>query len=174
MPPIIRNIPQTTALMALLQPMVEALMTTEADRLKGQLQTLLKQNVEQGGSKDAYTHRGEVYSLLPRVYLRGTTILPITPSLVPQAEDYRLSLQAVERDTRRIRQALSVVVPRCSSKQEIRDVLPESLAAQIPDFRGMERHHTEGFVLKDMPDHLEQFQEAMNLAISYQANQLIF
>ena len=169
-----RNPMYVNPVMELLNPVVDALLDDESTRLKGVLHDLLIRNHALGGTQDAFVHGGEVFHLIPRRFLRNVEIKSVHPSLADEAEDLRQKRSNVERDKRRLRQALSVVIPKCRTKQEVRDVLPETLVTSIPDFKGMEREREEGFILNDHPRLKAQYQKAVELALYYQANQLIY
>lgn len=160
--------------MELLNPVVDGIMEKERKRLNGVLSKLLIKNAETGGNKSAYIHMGDFYSLIPRKYLRNEKVDAIHSSLVSEAEELRQLLAKLDHDTKRIRQALAVVIPKCRDKQSLRDVLPETLVMAIPEFQGMERLSEEGFLLNEFPLLKRQYDQAVEIALYYQANQLIF
>lgn len=160
--------------MELLNPVVDGIMEKERKRLNGVLNMLLIKNAEHGGNKSAFIHMGEVYCLIPRKYLRNEKVDVIHPSLSSEAEDLRLLRAKLDLDTKRMRQALAVVIPKCRDKQALRDVLPETLVMAIPEFQGMERLSEEGYLLAEHPILKRQYDQAVEIALYYQANQLIF
>lgn len=160
--------------MELLNPVVDSIMEKERKRLNEVLNKLLIKNADHGGNKSAYIHMGHVYCLIPRKYLRNEKVDIIHPSLAEEAEDLRLLLSKLEHDTKRLRQALAVVIPRCRDKQALRDALPETLVMAISAFQGMERLSEEGYLLAEHPVLKRQYDQAVELALYYQANQLIF
>jgi hypothetical protein len=160
--------------MALLTPVVDGLLSDEATRLTKILQGLLTRNHSLGGHLNAFLHDGEVFHILPRRLFRSDRIKPLHPSLAGEVDHLRMLRGNVKRDRQRLHQALSVVVPKCRDKQAVRDVLPETLVAAIPAFRGMARQQEEGFILDSHSVLLRQYTEAVDLALSYQANQLIY
>lgn len=174
-PKMIRRNPiYVDPLMELLTPVVDGLLEHESNRLTEMLRDLLMRNHALGGHMDAFLHGGEIFHVVPRRHFRTDRIKPLHPSLAREVEDYRMLRDNVERDRQWLRQALSVVVPRCRDKQEVRDVLPETLVAAIPAFRGVERQREEGFILDRHPVLKRQYAQAVDLALHYQANQLIY
>lgn len=169
-----RNPLYVDPVMELLTPVVDGLLKTEADRLAKVLQGLILRNHSLGGHKNAFLHGGELFNIVPRRHFRGERVSPIQASLVSEAEHYSTLRDSVERDRKRLNQALSVVIPKCRNKQEVRDVLPETLVARIPAFRGIERQNEEGFILDGNPVLQSHYQQAVDLALHYQANQLIY
>ena len=162
------------AFMQLIDPVVTEIMTKERLRLKKVLASLVERNMELMDSKDGFLLYGEVYTHFPRKVVRHNDLKEIHPSLRDEAEDYKNRQETLQRDSRRIRQALAVIVPRCESRQQIRDALPEAISSQITEFQGMERQNPEGFILEAMPHLKKQYEQAMNLAIAYMAYDLIF
>lgn len=161
-------------LMKLVDSTVTEIMANERKRLRKSLVRLVERNMELGGSKDAYLLHGEVYTHFPQAVIRHNVLAPIHESLQAEAEDFRDRYAVLDRDTRRIRQSLAVIVPRCQTPQHLRDALPESLSSRITEFRGMSREHHEGFILDSSPLLKAQFEEVMDLAILYMVNDLIF
>lgn len=160
--------------MELLNPVVDGIMEKERKRLNGVLNKLLINNSQYGGNKSAFIHMGEFYSLIPRKYLRNEQVDAIHPSLSEEAEDLRQLRAKLDLDTKRLRQALAVVIPKCRDKQALRDVLPETLVMAIPEFQGMDRLSEEGYLLNEYPVLKRQYDQAVETALYYQANQLIF
>jgi hypothetical protein len=56
----------------------------------------------------------------------------------------------------------------------VRDVLPDVIGNKIPELQGIVRLKPEGYVLRDKPVLLKQFNDCMEIALIYQANQLIY
>jgi hypothetical protein len=169
-----RNPMYVDPVMELLTPVVDGLLAEEASRLTKVLEDLLIRNHSLGGHLNAFIHGGEVFHILPRRHFRADEIKPLHPSMVAEADHFKMLRDNLERDRKRLYQAFSVVLPKCGNKQEVRDVLPENLVATIPSFRGMERKREEGFILNQHPVLKCQYEQAVCLALNYQANQLIY
>lgn len=169
-----RQIKYIDATMELLNPVLESIMATETKRLNGVLNDLLIRNSHLGGNKSAFIHLGKIYCLIPRKYLRNEKIGTIHPSLQGEAEGLRKLREKLEQDTVRLRQSLAVVAVRCKHKQGLRDALPETLVAALPDFQGMERIEEEGYLLNEHPLLKRQYDQAVEIALYYQANSLLY
>jgi len=169
-----RNPLYVDPVMELLTQVVDSLLADESTRLDKVLQDLILRNHSLGGHLNAFIHVGEIFHILPRRLFRGEHIPALHLSMAAEAENLKTLCDNIKRDRRRLYQAFSVVLPKCHNKQEVRDVLPETLVAAIPAFRGVERQQEEGFILDAHPVLKEQYQQAVELALSYQANKLIY
>lgn len=169
-----RNAAYVNPIAELVQPVCDALIRKEVERLDGILAQLVKENYALGGAKEGYVHCGRIFSDLPPRERRGAHFRPVMMGLRAQADDLLMLTQKLENDAQMLRQSLSVVLSKCLNLQEARDVLPENLVNLIPAFRGLERHRDEGFILDQFPLLKSQYNKAVEIALYYQVNQLIF
>lgn len=160
------------------QEMVNALIkqifSYEVDHLAQVLKNLVLQNQSLGGTMNAFIYNGSIYSVIDGRFLRGLTVLPLHRSLLDEAESYTARKERVERDNRRAINSMSVVALKCTSRQDVRDVLPETLIGLVPELSQMERIRPEGFLLKHSPVLMKQYQDTLDLLLDYQANRLIY
>ena len=169
-----RNPIYVNPVMELLDPVVSGLIMPEWRRLDAILKALILKNFTAGGHEDGFLHGGETYCLKKPFYLRGAQISPIHFSLFDDAEFCRQCRDDLKRDIKKLRQSLTVVLPRCRDKQDLRDAFPEVLIRYIPELQSLARSREEGHLLESTPVLHRQFEQAVKIALAYTANQLIY
>lgn len=158
----------------LLGPVCSALLARETKRLNAVRVSLIQKNGNIGGSPDGFLYAGKVYTELRGPARHGKIFKPIAKQLEQDAYDLVFLTDRLEADGQILRQSLSVVIPLCRTKQDVRDVLPETLVADIPTFRGIPRQREEGFALNEKPLLKAQYKKAVEIALYYRVNQLIY
>ena len=175
MPAIRRNPLYVNSLPEMMNQLVEDLFKVELTRLARDLDEIVLENQKLGGTMNAFVYQGDIHSTLTPIQLRGIgPIAPLRGALEPQADIYLARLEKAKRDRQRVINSLAVVTRFCRSRQDVRDVFPETLVALVPSLREMERQRDEGFMLRNKPVLLKQFQETVDLLLDYQANRLIY
>lgn len=154
--------------------LVQQVFSYEIEAIAASLTDLVKENQTLGGTLNAFIYSGKTYSLIQNRFIRGLSINPLHPSLEAQADRYIDRQDRVITDHRRIINSMSVVTNKCTSRQDIRDVLPETLVVLVPQLAQMERLREEGFLIKFNPVLKKQFQDTVNLLLDYQANRLLY
>lgn len=172
--PLYRSSKHISPVAELVDPVCSALMNRETKRLQGVKENLIKDNSSLGGAPEGFLYQGTIYSNAKGPARRAAKLKPIHESLTNRAEDFQFLSNKLEIDRQILRQSLSVVIPKCRTKQDVRDALPETLIEDIPDFRGMQREREEGFLLDENPLLKSQFERAVSIALYYRVNQLIF
>lgn len=158
----------------ILEPMIQAFLRPETERLYALVVSLVKQNHALGGHEKGFYYAGQRYSGTTTRFLKGDTLYPSHGSLESKVIGYRNRKAKFDTDTTRLRLSLSVVLSRCQTVQGMRDALPEPLAMLMPAMRQLPRIQDEGWVLAEFPLLQEQFQKTVDVALYYQANNLIF
>lgn len=136
------------------------------------LELLIVENQAMGGTMGAFRFEGILITLQSTKAFRGQEVLCLRKELEPA---YRLIQKAeknLSQDILRIKQALSMVVPKCRNLQDLRDNLPEAMVSKIPSLSSIPRINEEGFSLNDRPHLIDQFRKASDLVFRYQANRL--
>ena len=169
-----RNPRFVNPIMELLNPMVDGLMTPEKERLDRTLDQLIITNQKRGGTMNAFYYQGLLYANTPTKYLRGIQVANLDQDLEHEFEVYLSDFRLLKENLKRLTQAMSVILPKCRNAQQVRDAIPEALVMFIPQFRGMERMDPEGFLLRSNPMLHEQFQQAIQIALYYVANRIIY
>lgn len=158
----------------LVDPVLVEIFYTEREFLDRELINIVTENQSLGGTMNAFRFEGELYSLVNMRSIRGIDISYLHPSLEKAMKRYVKRTDQLQIDMKRLRHALSMVISKCRHHQDVRDVLPDVIANKIPAFQSLDRIREEGFVLRDKPELLAQFNEAMDIALTYQANRLLY
>jgi hypothetical protein len=136
---------------------------------------LVIENQSLGGTMNVFLHDGLRYSHLPHHLIKDVKeVRELHPSLVPSMERHLTRKRNAEQDKRFVLNALSVVGQKCTTIQDMRDVLPEALVTEIPFMRNLPRMRDEGWVLDEHPQLLKQFQAAVEIILIYQVNRLLY
>lgn len=137
------------------------------------LHELVRENQALGGTMNGYRYDGDLYTVTSYKDLRGIAIKDIHPSLAEKARVLVLRKERLKKDETKLRNALSTVLSKCQTLQEMRDVLPDVIANKINQFQSMERVQEMGHVLDTMPHLKTQFENAMDIALRYHAARLL-
>lgn len=165
---------KTNPCLELIEPMIASFLKREKFRQKVVLVDLIDQNHAAGGHAYGYYFNGKRFSLHGLTHLRGQPLNAVEPSLRQEAEDFDLAQTKLERDEHKLMNGLTVVLSQCNSFQDVRDVLPEPLAQVFTQLSSLPRMQEEGWVLKESPMLRSQYDKAINIALYYQVNSLIF
>jgi len=158
----------------LIPPLMESLMGVEKNRLKKAKAELVKKNHGLGGEELGFYYLDMRFSIADQRFQNGQTLPYVLPALNEEASELYEEIRKVEHDEQKLRQSLSVVVPKCNTLQEVRDVLPEIFIREVPQLRALERLREPGFILEEYPMLKPQFMKAMEIADYYTVNKLIF
>lgn len=146
----------------------------EREQMQRTLEGLVRENQSRGGTMNAFRYEGLLYSVIPLKHVIHDRPRDLDPTLEKSFLRYQKRMDRFERDFKKIRQAISMVVSKCRSQQQLRDALPDSITHLVPGLKDLPRHDIEGCVLKDKPHLHRQFTEAMDIALDYIANRLIY
>ena len=158
----------------LIDPLINSLVEFELKHLQEQEDSLILHHVQRGGDANGFMYLGKRYTKLPHHKLRGYPFKSIHESLFDDLQYHVSRFDTLKRNVSKIKQALTVVLPRCNNFQDIRDVLPEVFINDVPRLKQFERTREEGFLLKDSPVLLKQYQAAIKLAEWYTANKFLY
>jgi hypothetical protein len=98
----------------------------------------------------------------------------LDPSLCDEMDAIVKERETVIRDKDRVKQALSMVLRDCYSRQDMRDALPNGLAAIIPACQGLERQRPEAFTLADNERSYKQYMNLREKIEFYVASRLLY
>ena len=155
--------------------LVASILDLEEGRLGRERDAIIRENQALGGTMNVFLYRGALHSSLPGFRIRDIgPIAGLHRDLHARMDRYLERRERLGRDRTRIRNALSVVGLRCRTRQELRDVLPETLVAQVPALARMARSREEGYLLAGNPVLLRQFRDMVDLVLDYQANRLLY
>jgi len=158
----------------LLDPLVESVMKVEANRHHHLIMQLINENHALGGHKNGFFFLGMRYSNLETRHVVSENLRYIVPSLTEAAHTLHSEILQAFADEKKLRQSLSVVLPRCKSNQDVRDVLPEVFIREVSQLKDLKRTRPEGFLLEDHPMLHNQYVKAVNIAKYYTANKILY
>lgn len=169
---------QLSGMLTLVYPLTDALLRDERQRLYHQQEDLVHRNFLRGGSANGYMHGGVGYKSYLSSYnnklLGLKAIDPEHTDLLEEAEDlHQLNLK-LEVDQAQLRQSLTVVLGRCKTTQDVRDVLPDNISNLLTALNTLPRQNEPGCLIKDNPILYNQYLKAVAVAYYYTANKLIF
>jgi hypothetical protein len=149
-------------------------MGPEHKRFQGIANDLVKKNHRLGNGEFGFYFMGKRYTTHHADFLVGMTLPNIHPELIEDVRFLIADIEKAERDTKKLSQSLSVVLPKCSTNQEVRDTLPEVFIRDVPVLRSLERKHPEGFILEKFPMLKRQYDKAVEIAEYYMASKLVY
>jgi hypothetical protein len=157
----------------MIEPVIAELISFEAGLINKRLEALIRENVALGGTQGAFFHDGVFFSLTPRSNFKGIEVRHIAERLEPAANSIVTRRKDLDVTVLTLRQTLAVVARACSSLQDLRDVLPDSLVADLPSLSKLERFRQEGEVLADRPTIFQQYQRAVDTILQLKGKRLI-
>lgn len=169
-----RNACYINPLLELVDPVIDSLLQVEDEDLKQKIQELIDENSLLGGHYKGFYYSGDVFSPYAKKLLRGSRIKEIDPTLEERAEYCRARRNRLAEDRKKLQQLLTIIFSKCKTKQDVRDVLPEVIANKVDAFKGMPRQNNEGFILADNPMLMNQYCAAVDQALEYLVEKLIY
>lgn len=160
--------------LSLLQPLIDSVMVPEYNRFKGISDDLVKRNHRLGNGELGFFFMGKRYTTHHADFLLGETLPNAHPALIEDVRFLLADIEKADRDSKKLSQSLSVVLPKCSTNQEVRDTLPEVFMRDVPILRSLERKHPEGFILEKYPMLKRQYDKAVAIAEYYMASKLVY
>lgn len=158
----------------LIDPLVESVMNVEARRHHHLILQLINENHALGGHKNGFFFLGMRYANLQSRYVASENLRYLVPSLSEGAHSLHSEILQARSDETKLRQSLSVVLPRCKSNQDVRDVLPEVFIREVSQLKNLKRTRPEGFLLEDHPMLYSQYAKAVDIAKYYTANKILY
>lgn len=146
----------------ILTAIVGKLMEAEYRRLQDWLNMLVKQNQEEQRLEQpiGFIYNGVYYR--PDWQGKGQFRKPaLAHSLWKDMDSYLLDKHIIDMDAQMIRQVLFGLIMPCESDQDIRDALPESLAAKFEIYKAMPRTREEAWTIRDNPKKLAHYEETL-------------
>lgn len=157
-----------------LETLIASIMGPEHKRHEKISAQLVVENTSLGGHPYGFYYMGQRFSNHAARHVIAESLQPIRQELIPQAHALYTQMKQARSDEQKLRQALSVVLPKCRSKQDVRDVLPEVFIREVSDFRNLNRLRPEGFLLEEFPMLKSQYEKAVDIAKYYTFNKLIY
>ena len=158
---------------------VKELFLVELSRLDDYLLKIIKQNEECSGwyNTAGFMYLGEFYQgkNATRAPTHGERVV-LHESLYDMMTNYLNQSARLLRECHMVNQMVFRLVQGCSTKQDIRDVLPECLVAQDKDsdFMSLERTRPAAFTIQNDDRALRQYKMVLPLMEYYAGSKLLF
>lgn len=160
---------------SIIDGLLTSLFSSENARLRKRELALVSENRKLSPQKyDGFFYQGQFFTDLDRSIASKGIKSGLHPSLVPSMELHMKDKNEVEFDTRRVKQALALVLKDCRNTQDLRDALPNVLADMIDQIRGMPRTRPEGFTLMTDQRKFKQYQALREKIEFYSAAKLLY
>jgi hypothetical protein len=158
----------------LIPSLIASVMGPEKARFKKLRSKLVEDNMKLGGNVLGFRHLGLRYSNNHPRDTKGVHLPAVEPSFKGEVQRFEALVLRAERDEQRLRQSLTVVLPMCESLQDIRDVLPEVFVTEITQLSSLVRTREAGYILREHPVLKTQYDQAVEIALFYTVNRLVF
>jgi hypothetical protein len=153
--------------------LVGAIMMQENKRLE-QVQTqLIWDNFQTGGSEFGFRFGAHKVSDIGLRHLAHIVLRSLDPSLSERALGMFECIEVVERHTKKLTQAFSIILPRCTTPQDIRDSFPDNFFILCHDLKVIPRNRQEGYLLVLHPSLEKPFKNIAVICDYYEANRLL-
>lgn len=155
--------------------LLKALFEPEDRRLDLCVQSLDSANREiRKHAKWGFMHMGQVFIPNNAPYKREGSYPPLDFSLSRQGNAFLKDVAQVSNDSQAIKQMMVLLLKPCTSLQEMRDALPETLTSMVPEFRGLTRLNDVAFTIRDDVRAMRQFNKLLDKIDFYVATQFIY
>lgn len=157
----------------LVDGLIEKLFSSDNARLAGWIDQLVKRNQEAKTISDnTFLHDGKQYRMSTLVgFVPNNPTLH--PSLLAHMGEYLSDAKIVEGEKSFVRQAIVRVLEPCESQQDIRDALPDCLAACIAEVMHLPRTRPQAYTIANDARATRQFNKMLPDIQSYAATRLI-
>lgn len=151
-----------------------AVFNEEIARQKAIADDLIARNAQAGGSISGFIFGGRVVSNLTPLERRTRSVQPVVSELHDEALHYVEIANKLDQDVIKLEQYAASLFRRCSGIQDVRNILPDMVAADIPVISGYPRTDDMNAFVKGQPLLNTPFQGLQNIIGYYLANRLIF
>lgn len=152
----------------LVTALIQQALAQEKVACEEQLKKLVEDNNNLGGDAAGFLYNGDILSPYQASVWRGRSILPVDQQLEDRAEAYVTRKSKLDKDQQRIEAGFSVVTSKCRTTQDIRDTLPDTLAALVPAIGELPRTREEDFLFQNNALLKKQFRDITDLLFDYQ------
>lgn len=157
-----------------LTPISNAVFRHEKARQDAIAEDLINRNLDAGGSAKAFVCAGRTVSQLSPKELKGYHPRPVVPELHDEALIFVEAANKLDYDKRKLDQYCGSLFRRCRGIQDVRNLLPDMLVAEISVFKAISRTAEPTFLLKENAMLQIPFQGLQDTIGYYLANRLIF
>lgn len=155
--------------------LLDKLFVAEKRRLDKQIASLIHRNNEVCNVQAAgFLYQGEYYTADGFTQVGNAKKQTLNISLQEDMDWHLKDAGTVAEDEQLIGQIIYRLIDPCESLQEIRDSLPDCLAAMIPDVANLERHNEQGWSLRQDTRGERQFKQLLPKIEMYSAGRLMY
>jgi hypothetical protein len=157
--------------------LTNSLIANEKKRIYDRQIELVSRNAALGKPIYGYSFKGTQITPYNRAALARAKVRlsPIHFTLADDANELFIEDKKLQSDAQTIKQALTVPLTKCTSKQDFRDVLPDFFLKYChSEIYSLPRTREVGFNLQDSPMLYKQYQKALDIAYYYLGNDLLF
>lgn len=159
----------------IIKALLERLFVAEKRRLDKQVAGLIHRNNEVHGIQAAgFLYQGEYYTAEGFQQVGNARKLTLHTTLQDDMDWHIKDAGIVAEDEQLIGQIIYKLIDPCETLQEMRDSLPDCLAAMIPDVAKLDRHNDEGWSLRQDTRGERQFQKLLPKIEMYSASRLMY
>lgn len=151
--------------------LLEKLFEPENRQHRKVINSLIEQNTQILGTYSCcFDFRGETYGSI----ISGLPVPSLDRTLIPAMVQHMAYRRQVELDYEILTQLLHKLLRPCESSQDIRNALPDCMAALNPGLSSLPRTADEAWTLKDNPRDLRQYQKYLTKIEMYCALKYIY
>jgi hypothetical protein len=118
-------------------------------------------------ASDGFVHRMIFFSTKPDDPNVKTSAYPAHVTLVLELNQFFVELNRLEQDMLRVKQGLAIVLRDCTTAQDVRDALPNSMAELLDQTKRLPRTRPEAYTLQNKPIQQQQYTTMRNLMEVY-------
>lgn len=164
-----------SSMFKLIQHMINELFVAEKRRLDKAIADLIRQNNELCAVQaSGFYYYGEYYTAEGFTSVPGTKKPTLHDSLVDQIDWHIKDAATIADDKRLIGQILFKLADPCETLQDLRDSLPDCLAATVPALANLPRHNEVGWSIRQDTRASRQFQKLYDKIEMYSAARLMY
>ena len=155
-----------------IQVVIDWLFEAEERRFKKFISEIHKENQEVSNTRaDKFQYMGKVYD---PDNLRSITILTLHMSLWDKMDQHLKDVKSVKDDQQQIRQTIYKLFDHANSLQELRDVLPDSIAHLFEQVRNLKRDRDIEWMLRNDPRTYKQLQKTIQKIEMYSVTRMLY
>lgn len=147
----------------------------DRERLAAMKEDLINENTQFSRVSYGFLFGGTFFHHLTKDQLKnpGVQKPPLDPSLHEKGHLLVDQITALEKNTKHLHQGLSVLLRDCENEQDVRDAVPESVLAFVPELKPWPRTRPPAWTLQDKPLQLDQYQHTKATIAAFIASRIL-
>lgn len=159
----------------IIKSLLQRLFEAETRRLDKQIANLIRKNNEVCSFNAAgFLYQGEYYTAEGFQQVGNTKKQTLHVSLQDDMDWHLKDAAMIAEDQQLIGQIIYKLIDPCELLQELRDSLPDCLAAMVPSVAKLDRRNPEGWSLRQDTRGERQFQQLLPKIEMYSASRLMY